>query len=159
PPSQNINDDALTYLLTPRFRVTPDLMVYARLASGYRPGGFTSNSTIHALPTFRPDTTGNYEIGIKGNLLDRKLSFDASSYYIDWKDIQLTVFDPHYLTIYENAAGARSRGVELSVEAKPLMGLTAAAWVAWNDAVVTEAFPAANLAAGGRLSDSSPLSG
>src|SRR6185312_199698 len=33
-----VRNTPVTYLFTPRFKVSPNLMVYARLASGYRPG-------------------------------------------------------------------------------------------------------------------------
>jgi outer membrane receptor protein involved in Fe transport len=48
-----------------------------------------------------------------------------------------------------NAGTAKSQGIELSGESRPLRGLTIAAWVAWNDAALTEAFPATSTAAGG----------
>src|SRR6185437_8909164 len=32
-------DNDSTYLVTPQFRISPDVMIYARLATGYRPGG------------------------------------------------------------------------------------------------------------------------
>jgi len=33
------NDHAVTYLFTPQYKISPDHMVYARVATGYRPGG------------------------------------------------------------------------------------------------------------------------
>jgi outer membrane receptor protein involved in Fe transport len=140
------NDDPFTYLVTPRFKVSSDLMVYARFASGYRPGGPNTTCTT-AVPNFPceydADTTQNYEIGIKGNVLDHLLAFDSSIYYIDWKNIQLTsVLGGFGFT--SNAGRAKSQGVEISVESKPLRGLTLSAWAAFNDAVLTEALPQAN---------------
>ena len=38
-PKTHTSANAFTYLVTPRFKVSPDLMVYARIASGYRAGG------------------------------------------------------------------------------------------------------------------------
>jgi len=49
-------------LVTPRFKLSPDLMVYARLASGYRPGGYNTGFAL-VPPSFKPDKTQNYEIG------------------------------------------------------------------------------------------------
>jgi iron complex outermembrane recepter protein len=54
-------------------------MAYARVATGYRPGGPNPTSTVCGLPPhFNPDKTRNYEIGVKGDVLGRLLSFDAS---------------------------------------------------------------------------------
>jgi outer membrane receptor protein involved in Fe transport len=133
--------NAFTYLVTPRFRISPDLMVYARLASGYRPGGF--NSFVAGVPhTFDPDETQNYELGTKADFLGGTLSVDASLYYIDWSEIQLTVRDPATgFTFSSNGSGAKSEGVELSVTSRPLKGLTISGWVAYDNAVLTEDFP------------------
>jgi iron complex outermembrane recepter protein len=142
------DDDALTYLFTPRFRVSPDLMVYARLASGYRAGG--PNNGCGAAPTlpcnFAPDGTQNFDVGAKGSVLDGTLSFDASVYYIDWRDIQigsLFAFTPAGVFSYtDNASRARSRGAELSVEVKPgQTGLTISGWVSYNEAELRAALP------------------
>jgi iron complex outermembrane receptor protein len=155
---------AFTYLVTPRFKVTPDLMVYARLASGYRPGGPNLNIGSAALPRdYKPDKTNNYEVGVKGDFLDRTLSIDSSIYYIDWKDIQLQLVDPTtQLNYFANAGRARSQGIELSVESRPLRGLTVAAWGVWNDATLTQGFPSISTAygvSGDRLPNSSRFSG
>jgi outer membrane receptor protein involved in Fe transport len=120
-------DNAFTYLVTPRFKFTPDLMGYARIASGYRPGG--PNPAVPAvLPSsaYGPDKTNNYELGLKGSTPDRKLTFDASVYYIDWKDIQISITDPATgYVFFKNAGSAKSQGVELSLAAKPWNGMTA----------------------------------
>jgi outer membrane receptor protein involved in Fe transport len=148
-PEANIDANAFTYLFTPRLKITPDLMAYARLASGYRAGGPNSNTDINPqIPAaFAPDKTKNYELGIKGDFLDRLLSFDASIYYIDWKDIQLKIQDGTF-SYRGNGGRAKSQGVELSMEARPIKGLTLATWIAWNDAELTEDMPAGAIAAG-----------
>lgn len=166
-PEVATSDNSFTYLVTPSFKVTPDLMVYARLASGYRPGGPNPTSSLFGLPpSFRPDTTQNFELGVKGNVFARWFTFDASLYRINWKDVQIGLVDPTTQAGYfANAGRARSQGAELAVQAQPLQGLSVGAWVAWNDAVLTEAFPpgvagvSAYGASGDRLPYSSRLSG
>jgi iron complex outermembrane recepter protein len=162
-PEVETSESAFTYLVTPRFKVSADLMVYARLASGYRPGGPNPNALALGLPpAFDADTTQNFEIGAKGSVLDRKLTFDASVYYIDWKDIQLQLVSPTGQGYFANASRAKSQGVELSIEARPVRGLTLSGWFAWNDAVLTEDLPAASTARafdGDRLPVSSRVSG
>jgi iron complex outermembrane receptor protein len=137
------HDNAFTYLLTPRFKVTPDLMVYARIASGYRPGGPNPDAIAFGLPlSYKPDKTTSYELGMKGDTWNHSLTFDASLYYIDWKDIQLSYVDPHNgFGFNANGSRAKSEGFELSSQLKPLTGLTVGAWVAWNHAVLTQPFP------------------
>lgn len=154
---------AFTYLLTPRFKVSPDLMIYARLASGYRPGGSNNPFAGGApAPQYAPDKTEDYEIGVKGDLFDHKLSFDASLYYIDWKNLQIEVRNPSNVPYTANGSGAKSEGLELSAEARPLTGLTIAGWFDYDNAVLTQSFPANSTAygvAGNRLPNSSRVSG
>jgi iron complex outermembrane recepter protein len=139
-PQYDSKEHAFTYLVTPEFKFTPDLMVYARLASGYRAGG--PNPAAGVQPQYNPDKTYNYEMGLKGATPNHLLSFDASVYYIDWKDIQLTVSNPTTGASWTaNAGTAKSQGVELSVESRPVKDLKVAAWVAWNDAELTEPLP------------------
>ena len=40
-----------------------------------------------------------------------------------------------------NAGNAKSQGVELSTELRPLRGLTLSAWATWNQAVLTQDMP------------------
>jgi iron complex outermembrane receptor protein len=155
----------LTYLLTPRFKVSEDVMVYARLASGYRVGGPNGSlCTTFSYPCqFKPDKTQSYEVGAKGAFFDHKVSFDASLYYIDWRNIQLGAVDQSSQQSFStNASRAKSQGVEMSVQATPRKGLTIAAQAAYDDAVLTQDFPAFVTLSGGagaRLPYTSRFSG
>jgi iron complex outermembrane receptor protein len=162
-PESTSKANAFTYLVTPRYKLANGLMMYARFASGYRPGGPNHNVGIVAgIPEeFTPDKTTNYELGVKGDALDHTLSFDASVYYIDWKDIQLTVTKDGF-SFYTNGSRAKSQGIELSTQYHPLSGLTIAAWGAFNDAKLTDDLPAGSSAygaSGDRLPFSSRFSG
>jgi iron complex outermembrane recepter protein len=139
-------DNAATFLLSPRFKITEDLMVYARVADGYRPGGPNYNTTIVAVakPTVSADKTHNYEVGAKGDIFGRALSVDASAYYIRWDNIQVTLVDPVTGRTYlANAGQAKSKGVELSLQSRPADGLALTAWGAWNNAYVVDGIPGA----------------
>ncbi len=153
-----------TYLFTPRFKITPDWMVYARLASGFSPGG--GNIPGPDVPAqYGPERTNNYEIGTKADFLNRTVSFDAPVHYIQFRDIQLgfinSTTDASYIA---NVGSAKSQGVELSVESRPASGLRLAAWVVFSDAVLTEIPPGVTLTGivaspGDSLPDSSRFSG
>ncbi len=149
--------DAFTYLVTPRWKVSPALMLYARVTSGYRPGGTNANCGLTGVAcTFDPDTTRNYEIGVKGSALGNMLSYEGSLYYIDWQDLQLSLAASG-LSFQGNGSRAKSQGTEISLESRPLKGTTISTWIAWNDAVLTERFPVTSTAAG-RPGDRLPLS-
>jgi iron complex outermembrane receptor protein len=149
----------VTYLFTPQFKLSSEQMLYARIASGYTPGG--SNGPLCKVFDFSceysPDKTYNYELGAKGTVLNRVLSYDVSLYRIDWKDIQLHAVVPPGLGYLTNASEAKSQGLELSLEARPLTGMTAAVWAAWNTAELTEPFPS-GIAVEGNPGDRLPYS-
>src|SRR5262249_47768086 len=80
-----------TWLGTSTFHLDPDTMLYARVATGYRPGGGCvgcGNPTLGQPDLFGPDTLTNYEVGLKGQLLDHRLQLELSAFLIDWNDIQ-----------------------------------------------------------------------
>jgi outer membrane receptor protein involved in Fe transport len=131
--------ESFTYQINPRFKPSPDHMIYGRLASGYRPGG--PNAGCNPDPDepvpcqFKPDKVINYELGAKGDIIPGALSYDISLYLIDWKDIQVTqVSRLGTFTYNSNAGKARSQGVELALEARPVEGLTIAMWGTYTDA-------------------------
>lgn len=164
PPQEvHTKDDAFTYLITPRLRLNPDVMLYARFASGYRPGGPNTNTALFTLPTasYGPDRTRTYELGVKANALDKALSIDGSLYRIDWSDIQLQILSGGF-TYYTNGATARSQGAELSFELRPTRQLTLSGWGALNWAELSERLPVTATvygAKGDRLPFSSRFSG
>jgi iron complex outermembrane receptor protein len=168
-PGYNPKSSAFTYLFTPQYKITSDLMTYVRLASGYRPGGGTSATpgdtcvVYHYECQFGPDKTYNYEFGVKGSTPDHVLSFDTSVYYIDWKDVQIRAVNAASGRGYViNGSDAKSEGVEVSVETRPLTGMVISAWGAYNDAALTKDFPVGSAyygVAGNRLPFSTRFSG
>jgi len=138
-PTAESTANAFTYLVTPRVRLSPDLMVYARLASGYRAGGPNLNPDPATPRQYDPDKTQNYELGVKADVLDHRVTLDTSLYYIDWKHLQLNLLDSQNQETYTtNGSGAKSQGVELSIQSHPIAGLRLDAWVTFGEAVLTE---------------------
>jgi iron complex outermembrane recepter protein len=139
-PAITHKDRIFTFLVTPQFKVSRDLMIYGRVATGYRPGGSNSFNTDPTVPrAAEADTTTNYELGVKADVLSNMLSFDASLYYIDWKKLQITLVSPsNGLGYTANAARAKSEGAEISATLRPGDGLTIGGWVSYNNAVLTE---------------------
>ena len=62
-----------------------------------------------------PDTTTNYEMGLRRSWRDERVTFSGTLFHVDWTDIQvagLTPFSAEPITL--NGGGAVSRGVELA---------------------------------------------
>lgn len=136
-PVLHAGSNPATYLLTPRFKISPDLMVYARLASGFSPGG--ANSGPNVPPQFGPQKTKDYEIGAKGDFLEYLLSIDASLYYIDFVGLQREFYNVTTgLSYIANGGKAKSQGIELIIEARPATGLKVGGWVVFSDAELTD---------------------
>jgi len=153
-----LKQNAFTYLLTPSFKISPDLMIYSRLASGFRVGG-TNAGTPDAPFVYKPDKTQDYEIGAKGDFYEHMLSVDTSVYYIDWKNIQLPLLTPMSISYVGNGGAAKSEGVEVTVQAKPISSLTLSAWIAWSEAELTQAVPSIFGYPGDRLPNTPRVSG
>ena len=137
--SADSEDDAFTWLISPSYKISEDLMLYGRIATGYRAGGPNPGAGFGFPDQFEPDETTSYEGGVKGQFLDGSLLLDFSAYYIDWTDIQLQQRDPTSgFVYYSNAGNATSQGFELSIAAVPAEGLDITATLAYTDAELSD---------------------
>ncbi|HEX7822327.1 MAG TPA: TonB-dependent receptor [Sphingobium sp.] len=135
------SDNAFTWLLSPTYHFSRNLMVYGRIASGYRPGG--PNLTVAGVGAYGSDRVVNYEIGFKGRVVPGLLTIDTAVFQIDWKNIQLQGTTPSQLGIITNGGKARSRGVEFAANLTPWHGMSIDGALALTDAELTETLPAA----------------
>jgi iron complex outermembrane recepter protein len=137
-PNYKSNDSKFTYAVNARYFLRGDVMAYARLATGYRPGGPNLLSNVPA--TFRPDTTTNYEIGVKSQLFDHKLLFDLTGFLINWNDMHVFERQGSLATYTGNAGTARSQGVELATAYHLTHGLKLGLNGSYTDAHLTTAY-------------------
>lgn len=152
-----------TFAVAPRFHVTPNIILYARAASGYRPGGPNllvppagpaPDTPGTPQTTFGADTTVNYEAGIKGGLLGNRVNFDIAAYYIDWSAIQISTVYARGFTAYPvtiNAGKAVSKGVEWNLNVRPMRALTIGWLGAYDKATLSGAIPEIAGTAGSQL--------
>lgn len=138
------SDDATTFAITPRYRISDDVMVYFRAASGFRPGGpnIINQAAIDAGAdaAFSADKLTNYEIGIKAATPDGVFSIDAAAFYIDWSDIQIRTSVNGFFFI-GNAGQAESKGAEVAFTVRPTAGFSIALNAGYTDATLTEDAP------------------
>ncbi|NIJ37700.1 outer membrane receptor protein involved in Fe transport [Sphingopyxis panaciterrae] len=108
---------ATTFTVAPSYKITPDVTLYARVATGYRPGG--SNGTAAPVEQYDPDRVTNYEAGIKGSFDGGRVTFELAGFYVDWTKLQLRVQSPDTgLSYTDNVGKASSRGVEANLAYK-----------------------------------------
>lgn len=140
PPRATSSEDVFTYSVAPRFELSDDVSIYARMATGYRPGGpnvLPADAPEGTPRTYDSDKLKSYEAGIKGSWLDHRVSLDFAAYYLDWDHIQLFAL-VNDTGINANGGTAVSKGVELTAAAVPMEGLTFRLNGAYTDAYLTE---------------------
>ena len=137
PPVATSDQSVMTYLINPKFHITDDVMVYARAASGFRPGGpnFVLSPGL-GNPTYDPDRLWSYELGEKATFLDKRATLNFDVYDILWKDIQVTV-NVGGVNQLENAGTARVTGAEMAFNYRVLSALTLGGSAAFTDARLT----------------------
>jgi outer membrane receptor protein involved in Fe transport len=154
PPIYNTSKEGVfTYSGDVRWHFTPDNMFYARIATGFVPGGPNDAFKGSPLPTsYGNSSTTNYEIGVKNSFLDDALTFDVSAFEVDWRDIQLYAV-VNGLGGTANGGAAKSDGVEWDLNYVPISGLTLGFNGSFTDARLTQATPAS---VGGNVGDRLP---
>lgn len=139
-PRRDSSEGVWTYLANARYRFSANATAYLRYATGYRPGGpnFVTNDPVTGLPagplTFQSDTLRSYEVGFKADTADRTFGIDASAYYIDWKNIQLTAVRGGFGVIANAPDGANIKGAELILTARPTREFVVRGAFAYQDA-------------------------
>jgi iron complex outermembrane receptor protein len=106
------------------YRVTPQHMAYASAARGYKAGGFNP-AALPGSEAYGEEHAWHIEAGVKSTLSAGKVSANAAVFFIDWDDLQLNVPNPFVPGQFyiANVGGARSRGVEFDVTARPMAAL------------------------------------
>lgn len=153
------SEDSFTWLVSPSYHITPDMLGYVRVATGYRPGGANVGVT-GVSANYGSDSVISYELGVKGEAVPGVFTFDLALFNIDWKDIQLQGTDAvSQLTYLTNGGRARSRGVELATSITPGEGFTFDASVTYTDAQLRESLDLANSTGGltGEKGDALPF--
>jgi len=133
-----------TWLATARYHFSSDGMVFARFATGFRPGG--PNFPVPGLaPVYDPDQTYNYELGIKTKFWDGRGSLDVTGYYLKWRDF-LAFASAGGLNGLANAGDARVYGFEAGATLRPVDGFSLSGTLAFSDSKITRVDPAAGIA-------------
>ena len=94
---------------------TPDIMAYVSYSRGIKSGGYGLLTAVDSA-AFKPEQVDAYEVGLKTELLDRRLRLNTSVFWYDWKDIQVQVVVGS-ATFTQNAAAARIKGFEVELQA------------------------------------------
>jgi iron complex outermembrane receptor protein len=143
------SEDVLTWSFSPRMHLTPDQMLYLRIATGYQPGG-PNVSFPGVPPSVDASTLTNYEVGWKAMFDDNRVMIDAAVFDVEWDKIQVSAA-ANGLVYLANGGTARSSGIEFSTLYSPVAGLRLGLNGAYTDAKLTEDVPSLGGLSGDRL--------
>jgi iron complex outermembrane receptor protein len=111
-------DTVPTWRLEADYDLTPNNMVYASYARGYKPGGVNGSYGQVVIPnTFKPETNDALEIGSKNDFFDHSLRLNAAAFYYKHKNYQYIETDPvPFDGGIANVPEVRDYGVELEAQ-------------------------------------------
>jgi iron complex outermembrane receptor protein len=140
-----------TYRGTVTYQFTPDLMSYLTYSRGFKSGGYNDQTGTGSVPLtapalvapYNPEFANSAEWGLKGTNLDGRLRWDATLFYVKYKDAQrelvATIINPvtglaFEATRFFNAAQVTNKGVEVSLTALVTDNFRVALNGSYNDA-------------------------
>lgn len=148
-------DDGFLGKINASYRVSADVLAYGTISQGYRGGSSNAlnpcpvpvppNTFVCGQPNelfYTPDKTTNYELGLKAQWWQRRITLNSAVFYIDWQDVQLgSSTEVGAVGITVNGAGASSRGAEFNLGAKVTDKLSLEGSYAYTDAQLDERSP------------------
>lgn len=121
---QSVVFNRLTYKVAVDHRFGSNLMGYVSFSRGYKSGTF--NTLPLAAPPSRPEIVDAYEVGVKSDLLDRRVRLNLAVFQNNIKNPQVETIIVNGNTAFigfTNAESAKVRGAEFSAEALVADGL------------------------------------
>jgi len=137
---QSRKDSAASWRLGANYNLATDVLAYASVATGFKSGGFnggflssTPSEAQRQLTPVAPEKVTAYEAGLKSTFFDRRLIFNVSAFYNDYRDMQVFVLVPPVATggfpvnVLDNAEKAVTKGIDAEVTLIPIPDLTLSA--------------------------------
>ena len=123
----NISFHAFSPKLGATWHATENQTLFITYSRGYRTGGLTQLTSDPSQPPlyrYKPEYSGNAELGIKNTFFNNQFRVNVAFFYITVTDAQVpTLVLPSAFTITKNAGKLTSKGVELELSATPVKGL------------------------------------
>lgn len=127
------NYSATSYRFGAQFDVARDVMLYATASRGYKAPGFNLTQSLTPVTAAINDSrveaeiAKSYEIGLKSQFFDRRLTVNIIGFHSIFSNFQTTVrIEGAGVPIFaiQNANELKSSGVEFEVTARPVEGLS-----------------------------------
>ncbi|MFC4292457.1 TonB-dependent receptor [Sphingorhabdus arenilitoris] len=154
---QNQTFKQLQPKISARYEVADDINLYANWGIGFKSGGFNNQGSAAIIDqnfnqfigtnvliedNFRKERSSAFEAGVKGALLDNRITFDLAGYYTKVDDMQFFEFfvgSFGLLRVVSNIDDVELYGLEMNANAKIVDG-----WTIFGSVNVTESEIKAN---------------
>lgn len=140
------------------YHLTSRINAYALVSRGFKSGGFDGQpNNIPGLDPINSEYVWNYEAGLKGSAADGRVYFEVAAFQMDYTNLQATttrILSTTPLTtatVLQNAAAARSRGVEATLNAKLGHGFSFDGTLSHLDTRITDSNTRTTIAIGNEL--------
>lgn len=147
-PPITIPQDQHIKIWTPRFAVnvrpSRDILLFASATRGFKSGGQSARSTsVRFLLPFDAEKVWSYELGMKGDFLQKRLRVNVTGFYADTTDLQggsafvttnLATNAQTLSFVTRNFGDFRNKGIEAEITAVPVDGLTLNVSAGYQDA-------------------------
>lgn len=134
-----------------QYQVMPTVMTYATASRGYKGSSLNDFYSMNAnsLGAIAPETSWDYELGIKSQLLDRRLTLNLAAFWENFENFQansFTTLQNGFVTVSLNNAGdVRTRGFEMEFTYNVIPGLNFSGGYTFDDASILHFRCAASL--------------
>lgn len=90
-----------------QYDFSDDVKAYAQYSRGFKSGGANlpggAGELLGAAALYRPEVLDAYEIGLKTQTSDRRLTANFAAFYYDYQGLQVTITRPPSVTLVQNA--------------------------------------------------------
>ncbi|MDB5457336.1 MAG: TonB-dependent receptor [Caulobacter sp.] len=143
------SDDAVTYRLGLRRELTDDVMLFGSFATGHKGQTYDLTTGFNQARAdagpLRPETSDAFEVGLKSELFDRRMTLNATVFHVAYDDFQAqgieTIGGTQNFRL-TNVGKVTTQGVEIEANARATTDLRLNAAVAYVDAAIDK-FPGA----------------
>ena len=148
-PEQTRKFEKVSWKLSLDHRFSEELMMYGSYNRGFRAGTFVPQA--NPVTILEPEVLDAFEVGLKSDLLDRKLRVNLAGYYYDQSSVQVMQVIAGVQNVYSARGGAKIHGVDGDLTLQATDNLRLFGGFSWNharyeaftDAVISIPFPLA----------------
>ncbi len=131
--------DNLSWMGSASWKFTPDILGYTTYAQGWKAGGVDRYPGRTSNLNYPPESSANFEVGVKSSLLDHRVTFNVAAYHIDIKNQQMpaVIPDPNGgpvpIPVIDSASRSHVDGVESELSVRPAQGLELSGTLSYSD--------------------------